>query len=207
MTNYHFLELGLAYLLAAMMPGPSITLIIKNAFINSRLSSIKASLGTVLGTAMQFGLVLVLLTFIENTPVIFRILKILCSIYLIYLGIEILFIKKVEKQSLDKQKFRKLYIDNKKNYFIEALFVEFLNPLAFTFFISIISVFIDQKESYIIKIIYWLEVVTLSFLWFFIVSWIVSSKKVTFYTKNFNKVLETSAGCIFILFGSKILLY
>jgi threonine efflux protein len=207
MTNYHFLELGLAYLLAAMMPGPSITLIIKNALINSRLSSIKASLGTVIGTAMQFGLVLVLLIFIDSTPVIFKILKILCSIYLIYLGIRMLFTNKLEKRSLSAQELRKSILVNKKNYFIEALFVEFLNPLAFTFFISIISVFIEQRESYIIKFIYWLEVVILSFLWFFTVSLIVSSKKVTFYTRNFNKTLEISAGCIFIYFGSQILLY
>lgn len=207
MGKYQFIELGIAYLLAAMMPGPSITLIIKNALVNSRLSSIKAALGTVCGTALQFGLVLVLLVFIENNLIIFKTLKMLCSIYLIYLGIKMLFAKKTEKFSLKEHKFKNLCLVNKKNYFIEALFVEFLNPLAFTFFISIISVFIDRREFYMIKMIYWLEVIILSFLWFFTVSWIASSKKVTLYTRNFNKILETSAGCIFILFGSKILLY
>ena len=66
MSIYNFIELGIAYLLAAMMPGPSIALIIRNALINSRLSSIQAALGTILGTALQFGLVLIILVFIEN---------------------------------------------------------------------------------------------------------------------------------------------
>ena len=36
MSTYYFIELGMAYLLAAMMPGPSIALIIKNGILYSR---------------------------------------------------------------------------------------------------------------------------------------------------------------------------
>ena len=206
MSIYNFIELGIAYLLAAMMPGPSIALIIRNALINSRLSSIQAALGTILGTALQFGLVLTILVFIENNLVLFKILKILCSIYLIYLGIRMLFARQQEKLSLDEQKPKKSCLSNNQNYFLEALFVEFLNPLAFTFFISIIAVFVDQLESFRVKFICWLEIVSLSSVWFITVSLVISSEKITFYTRNFNRVLEVSAGCIFILFGSKILL-
>ena len=35
MITSHFIELGMAYLLAAMMPGPSVTLIIKNGKVFS----------------------------------------------------------------------------------------------------------------------------------------------------------------------------
>ena len=206
MSIYNFIELGIAYLLAAMMPGPSIALIIRNALINSRLSSIQAALGTILGTALQFGLVLTILVFIENNLVLFKTLKIFCSIYLIYLGIRMLFARQQEKLSLDEQKPKKSCLSNNQNYFLEALFVEFLNPLAFIFFISIIAVFIDQLESFRVKFICWLEIVILSSVWFVTVSLVISSEKITFYTRNFNRVLEISAGCIFILFGSKILL-
>ncbi|MBU6184116.1 MAG: LysE family transporter [Rickettsiales bacterium] len=96
-------------------------------------------------------------------------------------------------------------MSNKQNYFLEALFVEFLNPLAFTFFISIITLFVDQLELFRVKFICCLEIVSLSSVWFIIVSLVISSEKITFYTRNFNRVLEVSAGCIFILFSSKIL--
>ena len=44
MITSHFIELGMAYLLAAMMPGPSVTLIIKNGILYSRAASIQACL-------------------------------------------------------------------------------------------------------------------------------------------------------------------
>lgn len=206
MSLYHFIELGIAYLLAAMMPGPSIALIIKNALIHSRVSSIKASLGTVLGVALQSGLVLITLALIENNSILFKFLKILCSTYLIYLGIKILSAKKIEKLELNKQLIT-LSSPSKQNHFLEALLVEFLNPLAFTFFISIMSIFVNQQGTWGVKFVCWLEIISLSFIWFFTVSWIVSCERITFYTRSFNRILETSAGCVFILFGSKILMY
>ena len=118
-----------------------------------------------------------------------------------------LFTKQKENLSLDEQKPKKSCLSNKQNYFLEALFVEFLNPLAFTFFISIIAVFVDQLESFRVKFICWLEVVSLSSVWFVTVSLLMSSETITFYTRDFNRVLEISAGCIFILFGSKVLFY
>src|SRR5688572_15395377 len=86
MITSHFIELGVAYLLAAMMPGPSVTLIIKNGIINSRLASIQASLGTIVGTALQSGTIIIGLIFIDSNSNFFKSIKILCSIYLIYLG-------------------------------------------------------------------------------------------------------------------------
>jgi queuosine precursor transporter len=58
MITSHFIELGMAYLLAAMMPGPSVTLIIKNGILYSRAASIQACLGTIIGTALQSGVIL-----------------------------------------------------------------------------------------------------------------------------------------------------
>ena len=203
MSIYNFLELGITYLLAAMMPGPSLALIIKNALVNSRMASIKASLGTIVGTALQSASILISLNFIENNSIFFKILQVLCSAYLIYLGTKILFAKKLVSKKASQQ----LIIINKENYFLEALLIEFLNPLAFAFFISIMSIFVNQQESWETKLICWLEIVSLSFIWFFLVSWIISLEKVTFYTKNFNKILETSAGCVFILFGIKMFIY
>lgn len=206
MSIHHFIELGMAYLLAAMLPGPSITLIIRNALVYSRQSSIKAALGTIVGTVLQSGLVLITLALIDKDSAFFKILKMLCSIYLIYLGGKILSAKKLEKLQLDKGS-KNLPLAGNQNYFLEALLIEFLNPLAFTFFISIISLFVDQQGSFIIRLLCWLEVVGLSFIWFLTVSFVASSKKITLYARNFNRWLELLAGCLFIFFGSKMLIF
>ena len=90
MTVSHFVEFGMAYLLAAMMPGPSITLIIKNGILHSRFASIQACLGTIVGTTLQSGIIIIGLIFIDNNSILFKSIQILCSIYLIYLGLKAL---------------------------------------------------------------------------------------------------------------------
>ena len=96
MITSHFIELGMAYLLAAMMPGPSVTLIIKNGILYSRAASIQACLGTIIGTALQSGVILIGLIFVDNNSIFLKIIKILCSLYLIYLGLKIFWSKKTE---------------------------------------------------------------------------------------------------------------
>jgi threonine/homoserine/homoserine lactone efflux protein len=86
----------MAYLLAATMPGPSIALIIKNGILYSRSASIKACFGTVLGTALQSAVILIGLTIGDNNSVFLKTIKVLGSLYLIYLGLKILLSKKAE---------------------------------------------------------------------------------------------------------------
>ena len=89
-------------------------------------------------------------------------------------------------------------------YFFEGFLVEFLNPLAFTFFVSIMTIIINPQETWNIKIVYWIEIIILGSIWFFTVALVLSSEKITFYTKKFSKLLEILAGITFILFGSKM---
>ena len=202
----HFIEFGMAYLLAAMMPGPSITLIIKNGILNSRSASIQACLGTVVGTALQSGIIIIGLIFIDNNSIFLKIIKILCSIYLIYLGLKALLSNKSPILSTDTVDSS---IMNTKHwgYFIDGFLVEFLNPLAFTFFISIMAIMISPQESWNTKFIYWIEIIILASIWFFTVAFTLSSERITFYTKRFNKALEGFAGITFILFGSKMFMH
>jgi threonine/homoserine/homoserine lactone efflux protein len=93
---------------------------------------------------------------------------------------------------------------NRLGYFFEGFLVEFLNPLAFTFFISIMTIIISPQEPWYIKITYWIEIIILGSVWFLTVALVLSSEKITFYTKRFSKLLEILAGVIFILFGGKM---
>lgn len=198
MIKLHFIELGLAYLLAVMIPGPSLALIIKNGILNSRLASIQACMGTIVGTALQSGFIIIGLIFIDNNSTFFKTIKILCSIYLIYLGFKTLLSNKFSTLNSNNSKINCL------GYFFQGFLVEFLNPLAFTFFISIMTIIISPQEPWYAKITYWIEIIILGSAWFFTVALVLSSEKITFYTKRFSKLLEIFAGVIFILFGSKM---
>ena len=198
MIILHFIELGLAYLLAAMIPGPSLALIIKNGILHSRLASIQACIGTIVGTALQSGFIIIGLIFIDNNSIFFKTIKILCSVYLIYLGFKTLLSNKFSITNSNNIKMNRL------GYFFEGFLVEFLNPLAFTFFISIMTIIISPQEPWYIKITYWIEIIILGSVWFLTVALVLSSEKITFYTKRFSKLLEILAGVIFILFGGKM---
>lgn len=195
--EYSFIELGVGYLLAAMMPGPSIVLIIKNGMIYSRSASMQACAGTIIGTALQSGIILVGQTFIDDNSIFLKVIRIICALYLIYLGLGILLPKKIESNRPSSNA-----INIKQwGYFSEGFLVEFLNPLAFTFFISIMTILINPQELWSTKIIYWFEIIILASIWFFTVAFILSSEK--FYTIRFNKLLEIIASSIFVLFGSQ----
>jgi threonine/homoserine/homoserine lactone efflux protein len=51
--SYKCIELGIAYLLGIMIPGPSISVIIRNGILISRKASFQSGLGIVLGIAVQ----------------------------------------------------------------------------------------------------------------------------------------------------------
>ena len=206
MITSHFIELGMAYLLAAMMPGPSVTLIIKNGILYSRAASIQACLGTIIGTALQSGVILVGLIFVDNNSIFLKIIKILCSLYLIYLGLKIFWSKKTEILKSNETLSDTINVKH-WGYFFEGFLVEFLNPLAFTFFISIMTIIISPQEFWGTKIAYWVEIIVLGSIWFLTVAFILSSERITFYTRRFNKILEIIAGSIFIVFGGRMFIY
>lgn len=198
----HFIELGLAYMLAAMMPGPSTALIIKNGIIYSRLSSVQACLGTIVGTALQSGIIIIGLIFMDSDSIFLKIIQSICSIYLMYLGFKSLISR---RSSLDQNKDNNLAANKSGfGYFLEGFLVEFLNPLAFGFFISIMTVIISPDESWTSKVAYWVEIILLCAVWFFTVAFVLSSSKITVYTRKFNTTIEKAAGVIFIIFGSRM---
>ena len=206
MTTSNFIEFGITYLLAAMMPGPSITLIIRNGILFSRSASVQACMGTILGTALQSGIILVGLIFIDSNSIFLKIIKMLCSLYLIYLGIKIILSKSTGTLSSNTKPLNPAN-ESHWNFFFEGFLIEFLNPLAFTFFISIITIIINPQEFWITKILYWIEIIILGSIWFLGVALILSSEKVTFHMRKFDKILEITAAIIFIFFGSKMFIY
>ena len=78
MLAANFIELGIAYLLAAMMPGPSIALIIRNGIVNSRMASVKAALGIIVANLLQSGVVLAGFTFLDSNALFLKTIKMLC---------------------------------------------------------------------------------------------------------------------------------
>ena len=200
MIENNFIELGMVYLLAAMMPGPSIGIILRNSII-SKQAGFQAALATVVGTSLQIALVLTVLLINKNFGSSnYFLIKLACSLYLIYVGFKTMVFH-------DEGSNNVITRNAKRSYFYEAFCVEFTNPLAFTFFISIMTMYIDMNNRVIIIAAYWVELTILAALWFLSASYVLSSKLVTRYTTRYRKVINIVTGALFIILAIKNIVF
>jgi threonine efflux protein len=190
MIENNFIELGIVYLMAAIMPGPSIGLILRNSAI-SKNAGFMAALATVIGTSIQVAIILAVIISNKELNVInYDYIKFACSLYLFYIGFMTMI-------STDDSTNKSDYYS--KKYFLEAFFVEFTNPLAFSFFISIMTSFINIEASLGIIVSYWVEITLLASLWFLSASSILSSRVISRYINRYRLVINIITGGLFIV--------
>lgn len=200
MIENNFIELGMVYLLAAMMPGPSIGLILRNSII-SKQAGFQAALATVVGTSLQIALVLTVLLINKNFGSSnYFLVKLACSLYLIYVGFKTMVFHEEGTNNVITR-------NTKRSYFYEAFCVEFTNPLAFTFFISIMTMYINLNNPIIVITAYWFELTILAAFWFLSANYVLSSKLVTRYTSKYRRAINIVTGALFIILAIKNIVF
>ena len=197
MENFYLiLTISGIHLLALISPGPDFVMVVKNTIQYSRKIGIFTSIGFSIG-------ILVLSLILSTNELIYNIFKILCSGYLIYMGIKS-FKENQIGNSLKKTKVNK--ISHLKAIKIGFL-TNVLNPKVSLFFLSLFSLMITPKEIPIyILIILIIIIVTSTFIWFSLVAIFLTQKKVNnLFMKNF-KYLNKIFGCLLILIAIRIFL-
>ena len=88
MTFFHWSQFAIVCLLGAMSPGPSLALIIRNSINFNRTSGIVASIAHGLGICLYATVTVIVLEFIlRNSELIFFVIQICGSLFLIILGL------------------------------------------------------------------------------------------------------------------------
>ena len=195
-----FLTIASLYLPAIMMPGPSVSLILRNGISYSRKASVLASLGIMFGIACQSAFVLVGLSVFERDSLLFKTLSIVSALFLVYLGFKSL------KGYGDTEEGPEISVKVKgtRQFFSEGFLLEILNPIAMVFFLSIFSMIVHEASTDL-KILYWLEIVILGSLFFVGVGFLASTPKLSAMLKQYKRVIELVAGVIFVCFGIQAL--
>ena len=126
---------------ACLLPGPAVLYAIGTTFSHGLRSGFIAILGLQLGFFVQIfaassGLSAILLT----SGKWFSILKIFGAIYLVYLGLSLLFSKKGDKDFSGSSSFV-----SKRSFFLKGVLINVLNPKILIFFISYILQFITNN--------------------------------------------------------------
>ena len=199
-----FLTVASLHLFAVASPGPDFALVIRQCFRYGKRSAIWTSLGISVGILFHVSLSLIGLgLLITYQPSIFNGLKILASLYILYLGVVSIFNKSILDLDKKKKSSTTLYFRS----FLSGLITNTLNPKAFLFFITVFTLVISPSTSQILQGIYGLYMALATFLWFAMISIIFTNKSMTYKYVNFLPWIERIMGFILVIISIQILFY
>jgi len=167
MTFFLWSQFAIVCLLGAMSPGPSLALIIRNSINFNRTSGIVASIAHGLGICLYATVTVVVLEFIlRNSELIFFVIQICGSIFLIILGLVFVF-KKNNENKIETYQIN-------SSSFAQGFIIAIINPKILIWFIAIYSQFIDINASLLNKTILVLTPSIIDAIWYSLVAILVT---------------------------------
>tara|TARA_Y100000746_G_C15405495_1_gene408154 strand:- start:265 stop:909 length:645 start_codon:yes stop_codon:yes gene_type:complete len=198
MSFFEWLTIFFVCLIGAMTPGPSLIVIIYLTNSKNFFSGFVASLAHGFGIFIYALISIFSLSFVINLlPSAIPIIQILGSIFLIYLGYKILFLKIPKKVINNKRKIPETTIES----IFLGLTTSLINPKILIFFTSIFSQFISQDYSIYTKFGMALLAGIIDSTWYILVCYSVSIKIVENYIKSKQKLIFFILGIILIIFS------
>ena len=161
-------QFALVCILGAMSPGPSLALIIRNSINFNRISGILTALGHGIGIGLYAFITVLLLEFIKaNNELIFMIIQIAGSVFLIFLGAIFIFQKTKENEIHSYQVHT--------SSFAQGFTIAIVNPKILIWYISFFSQFIGTSSSNLNKLVLILTPSIIDAIWYSIVAILVTS--------------------------------
>jgi len=195
-----FLTVFTITVLAVISPGADFAVTVKNSLSGSKESGIFTALGICSAiwihtfyTLMGIGII------ISQSILIFTFIKIIGSIYLIYLGVSSI----RNKAKLKKIIVDKMGLSNWKSFqsgFITNLF----NPKATVFYVSVFTQIVSPSTPIVIQLFYALIISLSCFIWFSIVAVFLNNSYIKSQFLKAQKPIEIVFGVVLIGFGLKV---
>lgn len=161
-----FITVAIVHLLAVASPGPDFAVVVRQSITHGRNTALWTSLGIGTGILIHVSYSLLGLgLFISRSLVVFSIMKTLCALYLIYLGVSAIRtppMRKKEIEATDRPSAR----PGAGQAFRTGFFTNGLNPKATLFFLSLFTVIIDPATPLVIQAGYGLYMALATALWF-----------------------------------------
>lgn len=195
----------ISHLMAVMSPGPDFVVAVRNSLVYSRKTAIYTALGFALGIGVHllygiFGLALI----IQQSDVLFSVIKYLGALYLFYLGISIV----RNKQIFTIEKYKTVNYDLSAGKAIASGFLtNVLNPKASLFFLSLLTYILKTKPSDFTLIVISFFMILNTFLWFCCVALFFNIEKVRILYQNYQKYIMITLSAVLILLAILMLLY
>ncbi len=197
-----FLTVAILHLFAVASPGPDFALVTRQSLRYNRKVAIWTSLG--IGAGILFHSLLAitgLVLLITSNELFSTILKIIGSLYLLYLGVNSILGSKeegnIEEENTNTDKF---------NGFLAGLITNITNVKAILFFVTVFSVVIDTGNN-LYLLFYGAYMALATFIWFSMISLIFTSEGFKSRFSSFLGLFEKIIGFTLILLSLQILIY
>lgn len=201
-----FLTIASVHLLAVASPGPDFAIVLKHSISFGRRAAIITSIGVGVGILIHVGYSLLGIgILIKTTPVLFQIFSYIAAAYLLYLGWGA--IRSPAPKNLNNVELEKtVQIISDSKAFMVGFLTNGLNPKATLFFLSVFAVAVSQDTPDFIKLGYGLYLAIATGIWFCVLSFFLSSKKVTQFIGKKGYWFDRVMGVVLILLAIKLVM-
>ncbi len=198
-----FLALALAHFVALLSPGADFFIILTNSSKYGKLAGIITSIGIAFANLFYILLALFGVTLIKDNELIFTTMKILGSLYLIYIGYLLLFSKKRElfSKKIERKKTKRDIF----KYFSIGFLSAILNPKNSIFYFTMFSISIQNDTPFYLESFYatWMFLAVLS--WDIFIVYLVTNNKSRIFLEKYSNFIEKISGIILFIIGSLII--
>ena len=198
MTFFLWSQFAIVCLLGAMSPGPSLALIIRNSINYNRTSGIIASIAHGLGICLYATVTVMVLEYIlKNSEIIFFVIQICGSLFLIILGLIFIFKKNNENQN-DTYQIH-------SSSFAQGFIIAIINPKILIWFTAIYSQFIDINSTFLNKTILVLTPSIIDTVWYSLVAILVTGYGLKEILNKNKFVIQKIIGILLILIAFSLI--
>ena len=198
-----FLTVAILHLFAVASPGPDFALVTRQSLRYNRKVAIWTSLGIGVGILFHSLLAITgLVILITSNELFSTVLKIIGSLYLLYLGVNSILGNK-EKGNIGEENTN----TDKFNGFLAGLITNITNIKAILFFVTVFSVVIDTGNNNLYLLLYGVYMALATFIWFSIISYVFTSEGFKSKLSSFLGLFEKIIGLTLILLSLQILIY
>lgn len=191
-----FLTVVLLHLFAVMSPGPDYVLVTRQSIRYGRRVALWSSGGIGFGILFHSLLAVTgILFFIASNDFYLIFLKLICSAYLLYLGITSI----INTSNFDQNRVKEDKWSN-ANGFVAGLLTNITNVKALLFFITLFGVVLDSQSQGNL-ILYGIYMAFATFVWFSLVSYIFTSD---IFKSQFFKFFEKFLGVVLVIIALQL---
>ena len=196
-----FFTVVVLHMFAVMSPGPDFFLISRQSIRYGRKIALWTAGGIGTGILFHSGLAVTgMLIILSSNDLYLIALKLICSFYLIYLGLNsLLNVSNFDDDIINKDKW------TRAGGFTVGLITNITNIKALLFFISLFGIVLNSTSNFSLML-YGLYMAVMTFLWFASVSYIFTSYIFKEKFLKFFEVFEKFLGLALVIIAFQILL-